>query len=130
VTDSFERVRFMRDPTRGGLATTLNEITRGTNRGMVLEEEAIPVSESVRGASELLGLDPLYIANEGKVIFIVPSADAEEVVSLLRGDEYGRNAAIIGEVTGDVPGKVCVRTRYGVTRIVDMLMSEQLPRIC
>jgi hydrogenase expression/formation protein HypE len=130
ITDTFERVKFMRDPTRGGLATTLNEITRGTDRGMVLDEEAVPVSESVKGASELLGLDPLYIANEGKVIFVVPAAEAEDVVSALRNDEYGRNAAVIGEITDDISGRVSVRTRYGVTRIVDMLMSEQLPRIC
>ncbi|MBD3380090.1 MAG: hydrogenase expression/formation protein HypE [Candidatus Omnitrophica bacterium] len=123
-------VDFMRDPTRGGLATTLNEAVRGTALGITLEEASIPVSDAVRGGCELLGLDPLYMANEGKAVMMVDPAAGKEVLAALRSCEYGREAAVIGEVTGENPGKVCVRTKYGVARIIDMLTGEQLPRIC
>ncbi len=130
LLDAVTGVRFMRDPTRGGVATTLNEIAESGEFGVVLDEKSLPVSDNVRGACELLGLDPLYIANEGKALIIVDPADEEKALSALRGFEYGRDAAAIGEVTREHVCTVCVKTRYGVTRIVDMLSAEPLPRIC
>lgn len=123
-------IRFMRDPTRGGLATTLNEITMDAGFGIVIEEEKVPISESVRGACELLGMDPLYIANEGKVMIVVDPAGEEKLLEALRASAYGRGAVVIGEVTSGGPGKVRLLTRYGVERIIDMPAAEQLPRIC
>ena len=130
LMEGFAGIKFMRDPTRGGLATTLNEITPDSGIGIMLEEKNIPVLDGVRGACELLGLDPLYVANEGKIIVITSPADEAGIIKVLRNSKYGKNAACIGEVSSDIPGKVCIRTRYGVTRIVDMLTAEQLPRIC
>jgi hydrogenase expression/formation protein HypE len=123
-------VRFMRDPTRGGLATLLNEVAEGSGLGIHIEENAIPVADGVRGACEFLGLDPMYLANEGKAVVIIDPDTAKKAVSIIKKSEYGRNAAVIGEVTRDNKGKVSLRTKFGVTRIVDMLTSEQLPRIC
>lgn len=123
-------VKFMRDPTRGGLATTLNEMTDGAGFGILIEEDKVPVNDQVKGACELLGLDPLYIANEGKVIMVVAAEAEDAVLSALRKNEYGARAATIGEITEDNAEKVCLRTRYGVTRIIDMMTAEQLPRIC
>jgi len=123
-------VKFMRDPTRGGLATTLNEITRGTELGIVIEEEKAPVSGPVRSACELLGLDPLYVANEGKAVIVAGKGSAENIIAVLRRHEYGKDASVIGEVTREAGGRVCLRTRYGTARIIDMMASEQLPRIC
>lgn len=120
----------MRDPTRGGLATTLNEIAQGSGSGMIIDEVKIPVSEKVRAAAELLGIDPLYIANEGKAILVVSKNGAEEVLSLLRRHPLGRYAQIIGEVQKNLPGKVILQTVLGTQRIVDMLNAEPLPRIC
>jgi len=130
AADEAPGIRFMRDPTRGGLATTLNEITAGAGFGIVVEEEKVLVSENVRGACELLGMDPLYIANEGKVLVIVDPAGEEKLLEALRASAYGREAAVIGEVTSSGPGKVRLMTRYGVERIIDMPAAEQLPRIC
>jgi len=123
-------VRFMRDPTRGGLATTLNEIADKAGLGIVINEESIPLSDGVRGACEILGLDPLYIANEGKAVIIAEPSSVKELVLRLRENEYGKEAVVIGEVTKDIQGKVVLRTRLGTRRFIDMLTGEQLPRIC
>ncbi|MDD5633952.1 MAG: hydrogenase expression/formation protein HypE [Candidatus Omnitrophica bacterium] len=130
IMEKTNGVKFMRDPTRGGVATTLNEIIRGSNMGILIEEEKIPVAKEVRAACELLGLDPLYIANEGKVMIIVDPKEEKKVLTILKGHEYGKNAQTIGDVAHRYPGKVCLKTKYGVTRIIDMLTGEQLPRIC
>jgi hydrogenase expression/formation protein HypE len=123
-------VRAMRDPTRGGLASTLNEIAAQSRVGIALREQAIPVHEAVRGACEVLGLDPLYVANEGKLVAIVPSGTAGAVVAAMRAHPLGREAAVIGTVTERSPGLVTMRTAFGTSRIVDMLAGDQLPRIC
>jgi hydrogenase expression/formation protein HypE len=130
ILENIEQVRFMRDPTRGGLATTLNEIVTDASFGILLEEKDIPVSTGAKSACELLGMDPLYMANEGKVIIITAPGAAEKCLSILRDNKYGGDAQVIGEVTEDNAGKVCARTVYGVTRIIDMLTAEHLPRIC
>jgi hydrogenase expression/formation protein HypE len=124
------RIHCLRDPTRGGLATTLNELARQSKVGIVIEETEIPVKEEVRAACELLGLDPIYVANEGKLVAIVDSADANKILARMRENRYGRDAAIIGEVTSEHPGKVVMKTKLGPSRIVDMLSGELLPRIC
>jgi hydrogenase expression/formation protein HypE len=125
-----KNIHTMRDPTRGGLATTLNEISSQSGTGIALEEDKIPVKEAVRGACEILGLDPLYAANEGKMIVIIPPEEANAVLKAMRNNKYGRESAIIGEVTGDKPGRVIMKTCLGTSRIVDMLSGELLPRIC
>ena len=130
MLEASSRIHCLRDPTRGGLATTLNELARQSMVGMVVEEACIPVSDEVRAACELLGLDPLYIANEGKLVAVVDPADADRVLAVMRQDHYGRDAAIIGEVTGQHLGKVVMKTSLGPSRIVDMLSGELLPRIC
>jgi hydrogenase expression/formation protein HypE len=122
-------IKFMRDPTRGGVATTLNEICAGGGLGITLFEEAIPVREEVRGLCEILGLDPLYVANEGKVIIIVDNQDREKALDIMRAHADGADAAFIGEVT-DQPQKVVLRTSIGSHRVIDMLSGAQLPRIC
>jgi hydrogenase expression/formation protein HypE len=127
VTHDF---RCFRDPTRGGVSSTCNEIAAQSRVGIVLEENAIPVREEVKGACELLGFDPLYVANEGKLIAIVDANRAEEVVDVMRNHSLGRQAQIIGTVTGPNPGLVTMHTLLGTTRIVDMLAGDQLPRIC
>jgi hydrogenase expression/formation protein HypE len=124
------QIHAMRDPTRGGLATTLNEIAAQSKVSIRVEEEKIPVREEVRGACEMLGLDPLYIANEGKLVAIVAPEDAEIILKKMRRNTYGREAAIIGEVRPEHPGRVVMRTLLGASRIVDMLMGDPLPRIC
>lgn len=123
-------IRCLRDPTRGGLSSSLNEIAERSGVGMVLEETAIPVREDVQGACELLGLDPLYVANEGKLVAVVAPEAAEAVLGAMRAHPLGRAAAVIGSVTGDHPGMVTMRTRLGTSRIVDLLAGDQLPRIC
>jgi len=120
----------LRDPTRGGLATVLNEIAGQAGVGIEIEERAIPVRDAVRAACELLGLDPLYVANEGKLVAFVAPAVAGAVLARMRAHEYGREAAVIGQVTAEHPGRVVLRTPLGARRIVDMLAGEQLPRIC
>jgi hydrogenase expression/formation protein HypE len=124
------RIHCMRDPTRGGLATTLNELARQSNVGITVEEAKIPVKEEVKAACELLGLDPIYVANEGKLVAIVEPADADKILSRMRKNSYGRDAAIIGEVSKEHPGKVIMKTKLGPSQIVDMLSGELLPRIC
>ena len=127
-------IRCMRDPTRGGLASTLNEIATQSRVSIQIQESRIPVRDEVRGACELLGLDPLYVANEGKLVAIVAPEAAEEVLRVMRANERGTDAAIIGIVEGNVrpdqPGQVTMRTAFGSSRIVDMLAGDQLPRIC
>jgi len=123
-------INCLRDPTRGGLATTLNEIAQQSNVGIRIDEEAIPVREEVLAACEMLGLDPLYIANEGKLIAIVPPSHAKAVLKAMKRHPYGKNAAVIGKVTDDKPGRVVMNTRIGSSRIVDMLTGDPLPRIC
>jgi hydrogenase expression/formation protein HypE len=123
-------IHCLRDPTRGGIATTLHEIARRAHVGIVLDEQRIPVREDVKGACEILGIDPLYVANEGKLIAIVGRGAAERVLERMRGQPHGRQAQIIGEVVADHPRLVVMRTGIGGTRIVDLMLGEQLPRIC
>jgi hydrogenase expression/formation protein HypE len=123
-------VHVLRDPTRGGLATTLNEIAQQSTVGILLHEDAIPVDPAVRAACELLGFDPLYIANEGKIIVIVPADQASVALEAMRSHPYGKNATHIGEVISTQNKRVLMRTTIGGTRIVDMLAGEILPRIC
>lgn len=125
-----KKVRFMRDPTRGGLATTLNEMVSGVRFGIALDESDIPVSEGVRQACELLGFDPLYLACEGRAVIITAEEDAGKVLKAIKRDSLGRGARIIGRVTADRKGKVYMKTGSGGSRLVDMLSGEQLPRIC
>ena len=123
-------IHSLRDPTRGGLATTLNEMADQSGVGMRIYENAIPVREPVRAACELLGYDPLYIANEGKLVAVVGSEAADSIVERMRQHSYGREAAIIGEVLDGPAGRVMMVTRIGGSRIIDMLTGEMLPRIC
>ena len=125
-----EKVHVLRDPTRGGVASTLNEIAAQAKVGIRLEEKSIPVSEDVRGACEILGLDPLYVANEGKCLVIVAPEGADAALAALRSHPLGKDAARIGEVVADHSGKVVMRSRIGGLRVLDLLTGEQLPRIC
>lgn len=125
-----EAVHVLRDPTRGGVGTTLNEIAESSGAGIRIYEERLPVKEAVAGMCELLGFDPLYVANEGKLIAVVAPEAAGRVIEAMRQDPLGRDAAIIGEVVPPGPARVSMQTRIGGTRIVDMLTGEQLPRIC
>lgn len=125
-----ENIRFMRDATRGGMATVLAEIVRGKGFGFDVVEEKIPVRESVRGMCEFFGFDPLYVANEGKVVMIVSGEDAEMVLTAMRNNELGKNAEVIGVVVDDHPGRAVLKTPIGGKRIIDMLAGDQLPRIC
>ena len=123
-------IHCLRDPTRGGLATTLNELARQSGVGMQLTETAIPVRRDVQSACELLGLDPLYVANEGKLVCICAAADAERILTAMRAHPLGREAALIGRVVEDSYGYVQMETAFGGNRMVDWLAGEQLPRIC
>jgi len=123
-------IAVLRDPTRGGLATALNEIAEASGVGVMLEEEAIPVAPDVEGACELLGLDPLYVANEGKLICICEAADAERLLDVMRAHPLGTEAARIGEIVEDADKMVIMQTGFGGARVVDWLSGEQLPRIC
>ncbi len=123
-------VHVLRDPTRGGVASALNEIAASASVGVRLEETAIPVAEQVRGACEILGFDPLYVANEGKFLAIVEPGVADQALEIMRRDPLGSQAEIVGEIVDDHPGKVFLKSRVGGQRIVDMLSGEQLPRIC
>jgi hydrogenase expression/formation protein HypE len=122
--------RCLRDATRGGVATVLNEFASSSGVGIRIDERHLPIQEVVRGACEILGLDPLYLANEGKLVAIVPAADADCVLAAMRAYPEGAQAAIIGEVTSEPDGMVVMLTAFGGQRIVDMLVGEQLPRIC
>ena len=123
-------VHCLRDPTRGGLATTLNEIAAQSGVGMRLREDDIPVKPAVNAACELLGLDPLYVANEGKLVCICAAADADKALAAMRRHPLGRDAAIVGEVVEDPDGFVQMQTGFGGSRVLDWLSGEQLPRIC
>jgi hydrogenase expression/formation protein HypE len=125
-----DAIHSLRDPTRGGVATTLNEIASSSQVCIEIEEDLVGVREEVRGACEILGLDPLYVANEGKLVLIMEADIAEVVVQRMRMNPRGRDSAIIGEVKAEPRGIVVMRTGFGGTRIVDMLAGEQLPRIC
>jgi hydrogenase expression/formation protein HypE len=125
-----EHVHVLRDPTRGGVASALNEIAQAAGIGIRLEEGHIPIGDEVRGACEILGFDPLYVANEGKCLAIVAREAGETVLEALHAHPLGRAAAIVGEVVAEHPGKVVMRSQIGGLRVVDMLSGEQLPRIC
>lgn len=123
-------IHVLRDPTRGGLGTTLNEIALQSRVGINIDERCLPVRGPVQGVCELLGFDPLYIANEGKLIAFVQKEDAQKALDIIQQDEFGKDAVIIGEVTDEYPGSVFLNTAIGGRRIIDMLSGEQLPRIC
>lgn len=123
-------IHVLRDPTRGGVTSALTEIAQAGKAGILLDEASIPISEEVKGACEILGLDPLYVANEGKLLAIVAAQDVDLLLSTMKSHPLGQQAAVIGEVTSDHPGLVMMKTRIGGTRVVDMLSGEQLPRIC
>ena len=123
-------VRALRDATRGGVATILNEVAAAAGVGVMVNEDAIPVSPVVRGASELLGIDPMYVACEGRLVAVVDGGDADQALAALRAHPLGADAAIIGQITADPPGIVLLKTAFGGTRIVDLLVGDPLPRIC
>lgn len=130
VLQAAPHTHVLRDPTRGGLATTLNEIASQSQVGILIKEETIPIQSAVRAACEMLGFDPLYIANEGKVVVIVPAEEAAAALAAMRNHPYGQQAASIGVVTAKNAGRVLLHTTIGATRILDMLAGEILPRIC
>lgn len=125
-----DSIKIMRDPTRGGIATTLKEFVEGNAFSIKIYDELIPIKDEVRGVCEMLGIDPLYSANEGKVVFIVKSSDAEDLVKALKENPLGRDAAVIGEVIFNMPGRLFLDTGFGSTRVLDKLAGDQLPRIC
>ena len=124
------QIRVLRDPTRGGLATALNEIASQSQVGIELDEVSIPVKPAVRGVCEMLGLDPLYLANEGKLVAIVPADMAEQILTAMKKYPYGDDSAIIGQVLDQPVGRLFMRTPYGSRRILDVMVSDPLPRIC
>jgi hydrogenase expression/formation protein HypE len=130
LLDSGADVHMMRDPTRGGVAATLNEIAGTSRTGISIVERSVPVPDDVRAACGFLGLDPLYVANEGKLVAFVDAADADLALETMRAHEYGREATIIGTVVDEHPGVVVAKTGIGGTRVVDLPLAEQLPRIC
>lgn len=123
-------IHVLRDPTRGGVSSALNEIARTANVGIEIHEKSIPITEQVKGACEILGLDPLYIANEGKILLFVPEQESGKVLKKMRSHPAGKDASIIGRVNTEMKGTVRMKTTIGSTRIVDMITGEQLPRIC
>ncbi len=130
MLNASRNINCLRDPTRGGLATTLNELASQSKVSIRIEEKAIPVREAVLGACEMLGFDPLYVANEGRLVAIVPPEDADKVLKAMKKNKYGKDAVIIGEVAAKPPGRVVMKTVLGAHRIVDMLVGDLLPRIC
>ncbi|MCP4754841.1 MAG: hydrogenase expression/formation protein HypE [Proteobacteria bacterium] len=130
MLDVSDAIHVLRDPTRGGIAGTLNEIAEAAAMGILLEEKNIPINEQVEAVSSILGLDPFYIANEGKLLAIVGNDDAETVLSAMRKHPEGRDSAVIGRIVADLPGKVILETKIGTKRVVDMPTGAQLPRIC
>ncbi|MCW3818550.1 hydrogenase expression/formation protein HypE [Micromonospora sp. DR5-3] len=130
LLDAAPGVRLLRDATRGGVATILNEVAQAAGVAVVVDEAAVPVRPAVTGACELLGIDPLYVACEGRLVAVVDGAQAEAAVAALRGHPFGDGAAVIGRVTADPPGMVLLHTAFGGTRVVDMLVGDPLPRIC
>ena len=125
-----KNIHVLRDPTRGGIATTLNEIAGQSGLGIVIDEKSIPVRDDVKGACEILGLDPLYIANEGKLLAFVSPEDSEKLLTAMRAHPLGKDSAVIGKVVDSHAGTVVMKSEIGGTRVVDMLTGEQLPRIC
>lgn len=125
-----EEIKFMRDPTRGGLATTLNEIAQGANLGIAIEEQKIPILDKVQAACALLGIDPLYVANEGKAVLVVKAKGAKKILRLLKKHRLGRQSRIIGEIINSPKKIVLCKTLLGTTRLIEMLEGEVLPRIC
>ena len=123
-------IRCMRDPTRGGVSSALNELAQASNVGVRIQEKAFPMKPEVKAACEMLGLDPLYVANEGKLIAVVPAESSQELLAKMRGHPLGRNAAIVGEIVDDHQGMVVMRSLVGGERVVTLLSGEQLPRIC
>ena len=130
MLEASQGLHLLRDPTRGGVATILNEVVSEQDFGIHLEEASLPIGEGVLGACELLGLDPLYVANEGKLIAFCKPGEVEPIMAAMKRHPYGREARVIGEVVATPPGKVIMKTRVGGTRLLDMLTGEQLPRIC
>lgn len=130
ILSASKEVHVLRDPTRGGVTSALTEIAQTARAGIYLEEEAIPIDEAVKGACEILGLDPLHVANEGRLIAVVSADDAQSVLAAMRAHPLGSGSVIIGEVISGHSGFVIMKTRVGGTRVVDMLSGEQLPRIC
>jgi hydrogenase expression/formation protein HypE len=120
----------MRDPTRGGVATTLNEWAKSAKVGIKLEEQNLPVNAGTRGACEILGIDPLYVANEGKLLAVVETADVEKILAAMQKNALGREARQIGFITDQHKGMVTLKNIYGVERVIDLPVGEQLPRIC
>jgi hydrogenase expression/formation protein HypE len=123
-------LRFMRDPTRGGVGTVLNELARDSGCGVALWEENLPIRDVVQGACEILGIDPLYVANEGKLLAVVAPEQADVALGALLDTEGGQEASIIGEVREEPARMVVMHTRFGGTRMIDMLVGDPLPRIC
>jgi len=123
-------IHSLRDPTRGGLATTLNEFAQQSHVGININEVSVPINRAVQSACELLGFDPLYVANEGKLVAAVAPEDADSILARMKANKYGQEAAIIGEAVSEHPGRVMMKTRFGTSRIVDVLTGLLLPRIC
>jgi len=130
LLDATTEVRWLRDPTRGGVATVLAELALAAELGVVLDEAALPIRDEVNGACEILGIDPLYVANEGKLVAVVGPAGVQDALAALRAHPLGADAAVIGEVRADPPGMVLLDTAFGGSRVVDMLAGDPLPRIC
>jgi hydrogenase expression/formation protein HypE len=130
MLNASQNIHVLRDPTRGGLATTLNEIATQSNVGIKMDEKTLPVKPEVAAACEMLGFDPLYVANEGKLVAIVAHEDADAVLKAMYSTRYGEDAVIIGEVISEPQGRVLLKTALGSTRVVDTLAGEMLPRIC
>jgi len=130
ILDTKCLVKFMRDATRGGIATILCELTEKNSLGIEIDESMVAVNENVRGMCELLGFDPFYVANEGKIILVAPDEDVDKIISVMKQNEFGKDSAVIGEVVESHKGKAVLKTGIGGNRIIDMLADEQLPRIC
>jgi len=130
LLDAVPETRFMRDATRGGLATVLNEIAEASQVGIEITEDDTPIRAEVKGFCEILGLDPLYLANEGKIVAVVPKDKAGAALAALKSHPLGEGSVAIGQITDGRPGRVVMNTVFGGRRIVDMLVGEQLPRIC
>lgn len=130
MLDASSNIHVLRDPTRGGVATALNEITRQSGVGIVIQEDALPIRGPVQAACEMLGFDPLYVANEGKLLAILQEEDAEPVLQAIKNSPYGSRAAVIGRVTAEPAGRLLLETTLGARRLVDLLSGEMLPRIC
>lgn len=130
VISNIDSIKFMRDATRGGLATVVAELAKGKPYGVMLNEDMVPVNENVRGMCELLGYDPMYVANEGKVVMVVSNNDADKILKVMQKHPFGKQASIIGSIESEYPGKAWLKTSIGGKRIIDLLAGEQLPRIC